>query len=157
MNRIYRKIWNKALGRIVVASELASSDGGGATVGAVGTQRGGGIGIDRTIGRNDDTISAGTGYRDQALADFLGNQRRFTLQRVAPATTTPGVEQHNGLRAGSDLRIEINGDGAGDGVAAESAGRRSGNRSAAAVQSRQYLDADGRAAGNIAARVVPFG
>ena len=41
MNKIYRKIWNKALGRIVVASELASSDGGGATVGAVGTQRGG--------------------------------------------------------------------------------------------------------------------
>ncbi len=40
MNKIYRKVWNKALGRIVVASELASSDGGGTTVGAVGTSRG---------------------------------------------------------------------------------------------------------------------
>ncbi|MBJ7516660.1 MAG: ESPR domain-containing protein, partial [Stenotrophomonas sp.] len=26
MNRIYRKVWNKALGQLVVASELASSD-----------------------------------------------------------------------------------------------------------------------------------
>jgi len=40
VNKIYRKVWNKALGRIVVASELASSDGGGTTVGAVGTSRG---------------------------------------------------------------------------------------------------------------------
>ena len=29
MNRIYRKVWNKALGQLVVASELASSQGAG--------------------------------------------------------------------------------------------------------------------------------
>ncbi|ASR43539.1 hypothetical protein BEN78_09310 [Xanthomonas citri pv. mangiferaeindicae] len=32
MNRIYRKVWNKSLGQIVVASELATGDGVGATV-----------------------------------------------------------------------------------------------------------------------------
>uniref|UniRef100_UPI00203E3342 ESPR domain-containing protein n=2 Tax=Gammaproteobacteria TaxID=1236 RepID=UPI00203E3342 len=32
MNRIYRKVWNKALGQLVVASELASSDSGGGVV-----------------------------------------------------------------------------------------------------------------------------
>ena len=31
MNRIYRKVWNKALGQMVVASELASGHGGGGT------------------------------------------------------------------------------------------------------------------------------
>lgn len=29
MNRIYRKVWNKALGQLVVASELASSNSAG--------------------------------------------------------------------------------------------------------------------------------
>ena len=29
MNRIYRKVWNKTLGQLVVASELASSDSPG--------------------------------------------------------------------------------------------------------------------------------
>ncbi|WP_176698893.1 ESPR domain-containing protein, partial [Stenotrophomonas maltophilia] len=29
MNRIYRKVWNKALGQLVVASELASSGSSG--------------------------------------------------------------------------------------------------------------------------------
>ncbi|PSD30034.1 hypothetical protein C7E12_09545, partial [Stenotrophomonas maltophilia] len=32
MNRIYRKVWNKALGQLVVASELASSDSSGGVV-----------------------------------------------------------------------------------------------------------------------------
>lgn len=32
MNRIYRKVWNKALGQLVVASELASSDSCGGVV-----------------------------------------------------------------------------------------------------------------------------
>ena len=36
MNRIYRKVWNKALGQLVVASELASSD---SSSGAVVDQR----------------------------------------------------------------------------------------------------------------------
>ncbi|MGN0858612.1 MAG: ESPR-type extended signal peptide-containing protein, partial [Stenotrophomonas sp.] len=31
MNRIYRKVWNKALGQLVVASELASGHAGGVT------------------------------------------------------------------------------------------------------------------------------
>ena len=37
MNRIYRKVWNKALGQLVVASEFASGDsvGAGAGVGTV--------------------------------------------------------------------------------------------------------------------------
>ena len=34
MNRIFKKVWNKALGRLVVASELASGDSGGAVSGA---------------------------------------------------------------------------------------------------------------------------
>jgi len=36
LNKIYKKIWNKALGRLVVASELASSQGAGTVVGAGG-------------------------------------------------------------------------------------------------------------------------
>ena len=32
MNRIYRKVWNKALGQLVVASELASGHAGGGVV-----------------------------------------------------------------------------------------------------------------------------
>ena len=31
MNRIYSKVWNKSLGQLVVASELASSDSAGVT------------------------------------------------------------------------------------------------------------------------------
>ena len=40
MNRIYRKVWNKALGQLVVASEFASGDsvGAGAGVGTVSGQ-----------------------------------------------------------------------------------------------------------------------
>ncbi|PBS14914.1 hypothetical protein CMZ81_13105, partial [Lysobacteraceae bacterium NML93-0793] len=40
MNRIYRKVWNKALGQLVVASEFASGDsvGAGAGVGTVQRQ-----------------------------------------------------------------------------------------------------------------------
>ena len=34
MNRIYRKVWNKALGQLVVASEFASGDSAGAPTGA---------------------------------------------------------------------------------------------------------------------------
>ncbi|PBS12027.1 hypothetical protein CMZ82_12140 [Lysobacteraceae bacterium NML93-0792] len=33
MNRIYRKVWNKALGQLVVASEFASGDSVGAGAG----------------------------------------------------------------------------------------------------------------------------
>ena len=40
MNKIYRKVWNKALGRIVVASEFARSDSAGVTVGALGMVKG---------------------------------------------------------------------------------------------------------------------
>ncbi|WP_390888696.1 ESPR domain-containing protein, partial [Leclercia adecarboxylata] len=32
MNRIYRKVWNKALGQMVVASELASSQSSGVVI-----------------------------------------------------------------------------------------------------------------------------
>ena len=35
MNKIYSKVWNKTLGQLVVASELASSD----SVGATGSSR----------------------------------------------------------------------------------------------------------------------
>ena len=35
MNKIYSKVWNKELGQLVVASELASSD----STGAVGSGR----------------------------------------------------------------------------------------------------------------------
>ena len=35
MNRIYRKVWNKSLGQVVVASELASSDSAGASDGGL--------------------------------------------------------------------------------------------------------------------------
>ena len=34
MNKIYSKVWNRELGQLVVASELASSDSAGATTGA---------------------------------------------------------------------------------------------------------------------------
>ena len=39
MNRIYSKVWNKELGQLVVASELASSD----SVGASGASRAPGV------------------------------------------------------------------------------------------------------------------
>lgn len=32
MNRIYRKVWNKALGQMVVASELATSQSAGVVI-----------------------------------------------------------------------------------------------------------------------------
>ncbi|MBD7955065.1 YadA-like family protein [Stenotrophomonas sp. Sa5BUN4] len=92
MNKIYRKIWNKALGRIVVASELASSDGGGATVGAVGTQRGGA----------HARLALGVAL---ALASIGAHAQDMDLGPDGSVTAGQTVLDNEGLRVGAAVAI----------------------------------------------------
>ena len=55
MNKIYSKVWNKELGQLVVASELASSD----STGAVGSGRLWRSGCQKPVVLG---IAAGTGW-----------------------------------------------------------------------------------------------
>ena len=95
MNKIYRKIWNKALGRIVVASELASSDGGGATVGAVGTQRGGA----------HARLALGVAL---ALASIGAHAQDMDLGPDGSVTAGQTVLDNEGLRVGAAVAIGAN-------------------------------------------------
>ena len=95
MNKIYRKIWNKALGRIVVASELASSDGGGATVGAVGTQRGGA----------HARLALGVAL---ALASMGAHAQDMDLGPDGSVTAGQTVLDNEGLRVGAAVAIGAN-------------------------------------------------
>ncbi|MCS4230410.1 autotransporter adhesin [Stenotrophomonas maltophilia] len=95
MNKIYRKIWNKALGRIVVASELASSDGGGGTVGAVGTQRGGA----------HARLALGVAL---ALASMGAHAQDMDLGPDGSVTAGQTVLDNEGLRVGAAVAIGAN-------------------------------------------------
>lgn len=90
MNKIYRKVWNKALGRIVVASELASSDGAGTTIGAVGTER----------GTQPARLALGVGL---ALAAMAAHAQSQDLDVGADGSVTAGqtVMDNDGLRVGA--------------------------------------------------------
>ena len=90
MNKIYRKVWNKALGRIVVASELASSDGAGTTIGAVGTER----------VTQPARLALGVGL---ALAAMGAHAQSQDLDVGADGSVTAGqtVMDNDGLRVGA--------------------------------------------------------
>lgn len=103
MNKIYRKVWNKALGRIVVASELASSDGGGTTVGAVGTSRG--------------TVHASLVAAVALALASMGAQAQDQNVDVGPTgSVTAGqtVLDNDGIRVGNAVAIGANAISAGN-------------------------------------------
>jgi autotransporter adhesin len=92
MNKIYSKVWNKALGQLVVASELVSNNIAGATGTAAASQRG----IDAVFSAGDMLARNGVKAKPLPLSIFSSSGAMVLLATLYMAVSAP-VFAGNGI------------------------------------------------------------